>query len=79
MSMLGSYIKRKWKLLALLGACTGLFAWVLSLYQLPTEPAGYAGALCLILVLLAGIVDFLVWRRKVLLLESIEGQAALLL
>ena len=79
MNILGSYIKRKWKLLALLGACTGLFAWVLTLYRLPAESAGYAGALCLILSLLAGAVDFLRWRRKVLLLESIEGQAALLL
>ena len=77
--MLWSYCKGKWKMLALLGACTGLFAWVLTLYRLPAEPAGYAGALCLILMVLAGAVDFLGWRRKVLLLESIEGQAALLL
>lgn len=79
MKLLWSYCKGKWKMLALLGACTGLFAWVLTLYRLPAEPAGYAGALCLILMVLAGAVDFLGWRRKVLLLESIEGQAALLL
>lgn len=79
MSLLWGYMKGKWKLLVLLGVCTGLFAWVLSLYQLPAEAAEYGGLLCLVILVLAGAVDFWEWRRKILLLESIEGQAALLL
>lgn len=79
MRILWGYCKGKWGLLLLLGACTGLFAWVLSLYGLPAEAAGYGGLLCLILLLLAGTGDFLRWRRRVLTLEGIKGQAALLL
>lgn len=65
--------------MVLLGTCVGMFAWVLALYDLPAEAAGYGGLLCLIVLLVAGMVDFLRWRRKVLLLESIRGQASLLL
>lgn len=79
MKLLLGYMRSKWKLLALLGVCAGLFAWVLTLYRLPGEAAGYAGLLCLIVLLIAGAADFCEWRRKVLLLESLEGQAALLL
>lgn len=79
MRMLGSYAKGKWGLLALLGACVGIFAWVLALYNLPWEAAGYGGLLCLLILLIAGIVSFMRWRQKVRLLESIEGQASLLL
>lgn len=79
MRILGGYLKRRGWLLVLLGTCVGMFAWVLALYDLPAEAAGYGGLLCLIVLLVAGIVDFLRWRRKVLLLESIRGQASLLL
>lgn len=79
MRILGGYLKRKCWLLVLLGACVGVFAWVLALYDLPAEAAGYGGLLCLIVLLTAGAADFFRWRRKVLLLESLRGQAALLL
>lgn len=79
MRILGGYLKRKCWLLVLLGACVGMFAWVLALYDLPAEAAGYGGLLCLIVLLTAGAADFFRWRRKVLLLESLRGQAALLL
>lgn len=79
MRILGGYLKRKCWLLVLLGACVGMFAWVLALYDLPAEAAGYGGLLCLIALLTAGAADFFRWRRKVLLLESLRGQAALLL
>lgn len=79
MRILGGYLKKKGWLLVLLGACVGMFAWVLALYDLPAEAAGYGGLLCLLLLLAAGAVDFFRWRRKVLLLESLRGQAALLL
>ncbi|MCI9444060.1 MAG: HAMP domain-containing histidine kinase [Oscillospiraceae bacterium] len=79
MRILWGYIKGKCWLLATLGLCTGIFALVLSLYDLPAEAAGYAGLLCLIVLALFGLRDFLRWRRKVLELESIQGQAALLL
>ena len=63
----------------MLAVCTGLFAWVLTLYELPAEAAAYGGLLCLIVLVTTGIVDFFRWRRKLLLLESLKGQAALLL
>lgn len=79
MRIVWGYLKcRCWSLL-LLGACTGVFAWVLTLYQLPAEAAGYGGLLCLIILLTAGLTDFFRWRRKVLFLESLRGQAALLM
>lgn len=79
MRIVWGYLKcRCWPLL-LLGACTGVFAWVLTLYQLPAEAAGYGGLLCLIILLTAGLTDFFRWRRKVLFLESLRGQAALLM
>ena len=79
MRIVWGYLKcRCWPLL-LLGACTGVFAWVLTLYQLPAEAAGYGGLLCLIILLTAGLMDFFRWRRKVLFLESLRGQAALLI
>lgn len=79
MRILGGYLKRRCWLLVLLGTCVGVFAWVLALYDLPAEAAGYGGLLCLIVLLTAGAADFFRWRRKVLLLESLRGQAALLL
>lgn len=79
MRIFWGYFKGRCWTLALLGVCVGLFAWVLALYDLPAEAAGYGGLLCLILLLVCGTVDFLRWRRRVLELESIQGQAALLL
>lgn len=79
MRILWGYIKSKCWLLALLSACVGIFAWVLALYDLPAEAVGYGGLLCLIVLLTAGTVGFFRWRRKVVLLESLQGQAALLL
>ena len=79
MRIVWGYLKcRCWPLL-LLGACTGVFAWVLTLYQLPAEAAGYGGLLCLIILLTAGLMDFFRWRRKGLFLGSLRGQAALLM
>ena len=79
MRLLWGYIKGKCWALVLLGVCVGTFAWVLALYDLPAEAAGYGGLLCLILLLLCGAVDFFRWRRRVRDLEGMAGQAALLL
>ena len=79
MRLLWGYCKEKSWLLVLLGLCTGMFALVLSLYDLPAEAAGYAGLLCLIILAIFYVLDFVRWRRRVLELESIQGQAALLL
>lgn len=73
------YLKYKCWPLILLAVCTGLFAWVLTLYELPAEAAAYGGLLCLIVLVTTGTADFFRWRRKLLLLESLKGQAALLL
>lgn len=79
MRIFWGYCKGKIWLLALLGACTGIFALVLGLYGLPAEAVGYAGGLCLLLLGVWCGLDFLRWRRRVLELESIRGRAALLL
>lgn len=79
MRLLWGYIKGKCWLLALAALCAGTFALVLSLYDLPAEAAVYGGLLCLIILCLFFLWDFLRWRRRVLELESIRGQAALLL
>ena len=73
------YVKSKSLVLAFLGICTGVFALVLALYDLPAEAAGYGGLLCLILLLLWGAVDFGRWRRRVVDLSGMTGQAALLM
>lgn len=79
MRIFWGYVKEKAWLLALLGLCTGLFALVLALYDLPAEAAGYAGLLCLVVVLTSAVVDFSLWRRKIMELEAVAGQAALAL
>ena len=79
MRILWDYIKGKGWLPALLGLCTGIFALVLSLYDLQAEAAGYAGLLCLIVLSVCAVWDFVQWRRRLVYLESIAGQAALLL
>lgn len=79
MRILWGYVKTRGRLLALLAVCTGIFAWVLSLYQLPAEAAEYGGLLCLAVMLAVGAADFFRWRRRVLDLQGMEGQASLLL
>lgn len=79
MRMLGGYIRERLWPLALIGVCTGLFAAVLSLYDLPAEAAGYGALLCLVVLILAAAADFTQWRHKMLRLEGISGQAALML
>lgn len=79
MRIFWGYVKEKVWLLVLLGLCTGLFALVLSLYDLPAEAAGYAALLCLVVIGVFGLVDYVLWRRKIRALEGIAGQAALAL
>lgn len=77
--MLRGYLKYRWKLILLLAACAGIFAWVISLYQMPAEAVGYGAFLCAVLLAVCGGVDFVRWRGRVRDLRSIAGQAALLL
>ena len=79
MGILWSYMKERAWAAALLALCTAILAAVLHLYALPAEAAGYGGLLCAAVLAVWGAVDFLRYRRHVLLLESLEGQAALLL
>ena len=71
------YLKEKIWLLVLLGLCTGLFAAVLWLYDLPAEAAWYGGGLSLAAVLAFALADLLRWSRKVRALEALRGRAAL--
>ena len=79
MRILSGYIRERLGFLLLGALCAGLFALVLFLYHLPVEPVAYAGLLCAVVLAAATAADFLFYRRKVLLLESLQGQAALLL
>ena len=79
MRIIWGYIKERVWFLLLTALCMGIFAVVLFLYHLPVEPVAYAGALCAVVLGAAVAVDFFRYRRKVLLLESLQGQAALLL
>lgn len=74
----GYFKERAWFAL-LLVLCVGMFAQVLSLYDLPAEAVGYASLLCAAAFALWTAVDFFRYREKVRYLESLRGQAALLL
>ena len=73
------FIRERMGILVLLGVCAGIFAVVLSLYQMPVEAVGYAAALCAALILLCAAARFLWWRRRVVRLEEMEGHASLVL
>lgn len=77
--MILGYLKERIWFVLLLAACVGIFAGVLSLYDLPPEAAGYAGLLCLAALGLWTAVDFIRYRRKIRLLRSMLGQASLLM
>ena len=79
MKIIWGYIKERIWFILLAALCVGLFAIVLFLYHLPVEPVGYAGLLCAVVLAVAVVGDFYLYRRKILLLESLQGQAALLL
>ena len=77
--MILGYLKERIWFVLLLAACVGIFAGVLSLYDLPPEAAGYAGLLCLAALGLWTAVDFIRYRRKIRLLRGMLGQASLLM
>lgn len=52
------YARGRWKAAALLALFAGIFAAVLWLYQLPTEPVLYAAALCAAMGMIAVGADF---------------------
>ena len=79
MRIIWGYIRERIWFILLAALCAGIFAVVLFLYQLPVEAVGYAGLLCTVVLGVVTGADFFVYRRKVLLLESLQGQAALLL
>ena len=67
LTVLGHYLLRCWKAMALCLACVCVFALIFSLYDLETEAVLYAGALCLLLlflVLAAGFVRCLRHHRR---------------
>ena len=79
MKMIAGYLKERIWFVLLLAVCTALFALVLFLYELPVEAAGYGGLLCAAALGIWTVVDFIRYRRKIRLLESLLGQASLLL
>ena len=61
--MIRRYVREHLALAGLLVLFAGIFALVLSLYHLPTEPVAYASALCAVMGLTALIFDFVRYRR----------------
>ncbi len=58
LTVLGRYLRRRWKTGALLLACAFIFALIFSLYDLETEAVLYAGVLCLLLLFFVLAADF---------------------
>ena len=79
MRIIRGYISERVWFILLTALCAVLFAAVLYLYHLPAEAAGYGALLCAVVLALATAVDFIRYWRKVRLLESLQGRAALLL
>ena len=79
MRIIWGYIKLRIWAVVLLGLWTAVWGIVLYLYGTPVEAAGYGALLCGVALAVFGAVDFWRYRQKVLLLESLEGKAALLL
>ena len=63
-SLILYYLRQRWPILLVLLVCTGIFALVLALHQVPAVPALYAGEICLVVLLFLGIWDVLRVRRK---------------
>ena len=79
MRIIWGYFKERAWFSLLLVLCVGLFAQVLRLYDLPAEAVGYASLLCAAAFAVWTAVDLLRCRERVRYLESLRGQAALLL
>lgn len=76
---LWEFLRRRWGTLAVLGACAGIFAVVLSLYQMEAEAVGYASLLCIVVLLVWGGATYARWKEKGNVLEGLRGRAALAL
>lgn len=79
MRIIWGYFKERAWFVLLIVLCVGLFAQVLRLYDLPAEAVGYGALLCAVAFAVWTVVDLLRYREKVRYLESLRGQAALLL
>lgn len=64
MRILMSYLKYKGKLIMALISFAGIFSVVFSLYELPVEAVVYASLLCLFLLVLYGIYDYIKFINK---------------
>lgn len=62
--MLLAYLKRQGTTLLLLVSIVGIFAAVFALYELPTEPVGYAALLCLVPTLIGSSIGWLRFRAQ---------------
>lgn len=61
--MIRRYVREHLLLMGLIALFAGIFALVLSLYHLPTEPVAYASALCALIGPIALVLDFVRYRR----------------
>lgn len=77
--MLGSYLKRQYKLILMLALFAAVFAAVFSLYDLPVEAVAYASVLCLLMGLTLFAVSFHAYARRhrdlALLMQNVRDAA----
>ncbi len=71
--MLFNYLKDKFKKVLLLAACATVFTVVFYLYSLPVSSVLYATALCLFILFIVFIYDFLIYLKKYRKLLRLKG------
>jgi len=75
--ILGSYLKRHVVTIIMLLISLGIYLTVFSLYSLPLESVVYASVLTGIFVLLTGIVSFINFYRKHIILDKLKHGVAI--
>lgn len=68
-----SYFKRHWKIPVLLLLCVLICCAVFYLYHLPLEAAAYAGLLCAVPCVLAIVIDYIRFSRRVGELRNLKN------
>lgn len=73
---IGKYLVQRRYALLLLGSCTGVFAVMFLLYDLPVDAVMYPAGLCAAILTIAGVVDYIRLRRRHLRLQSLQSLPA---
>lgn len=77
MKILWTYLRYKRKLIIALMIFVGIFATVFSLYELPVEAVVYASLLCLVLLVLYSIYDYIKFLKRHSRLYELQSDIAI--